>query len=78
MALNVGWLLSKEEGFEFLCAIDENQSMELYGVKAVQMIIEVLYDTFRKQIYTNKHKVYICEMILIHLMLWMNEVIHHD
>ena len=32
VALNVGWLLHKEEGFEFLCAIDENQNMDLYGI----------------------------------------------
>ena len=40
VALNVGWLLNKEEGYNFLCAIDNNQNLELYNVKAIQMMIE--------------------------------------
>ena len=59
VALNVGWLLHKEQGFEFLRAIDENQSMELYNIQAVQMMIELLYDTFRNKIYKWKAGIYL-------------------
>ena len=52
--------------------------MELYGVKAVEMMIELLYNTFRNKIYKWKVGIYMAEMILVHSMLWMTEVIHHN
>jgi hypothetical protein len=42
------------------------------------MMIELLYNTFRNKIYKRKVFIYIIEMLLVHIMLWMTEVIHHD
>ena len=52
--------------------------MDLYGIQAVQMIIELLYHTFKNQFYWWKVSIYIVEMILIHMILWITEVMHHD
>ena len=78
VSLNVGWLINKEEGYEFLCAIDENQQMELYGVKTIEMIIELLYYKFKEKIFWPKIALYTLEMVLIHIMVWITEVIHYD
>ena len=52
--------------------------MELYGVKTIEMIIELLYFKFKDKIFWPKILFYTLEMILIHIMVWMTEVIHYD
>ena len=52
--------------------------MELYGVKTIEMIIELLYYKFKEKIFWLKIALYTLEMVLIHIMVWITEVIHYD
>ena len=52
VALSVGWLFIKEEGLQYLQAIDDSQNMDLFCIPTLQMVIELLYSKFKNCLFT--------------------------
>jgi len=47
VALNCGWILNKNEGYNFLRGMLMSEDLEYYDITTIQMLIEFLYQKFK-------------------------------
>jgi hypothetical protein len=48
VGLRVGWIINEPEGKKFLQSILYSSNLELYSIESIQMIIEFLFQQFKK------------------------------
>jgi hypothetical protein len=50
VAMRIDWILNEPEGMRFLFAILDSDNLDLYEVPSLQMLIEYLFQKYKKVI----------------------------
>lgn len=74
VALRVGWMLNHKNGQRFLEAVLNSESMELYQVKTVKLLIEFLYHKYRSVLLNKVLPVFIFQALMFHVLIYINEL----